>query len=46
MDEKRSTNDRRTGIDRRSSDPSSYDGPERRNLRARRNGTDRRDIKE
>jgi hypothetical protein len=42
MDEKRSGNDRRPGRDRRNGGASSYNGPERRSLKFRRNDIDRR----
>ena len=42
VDEKRSDNDRRSDKDRRKGGTSPYNGPERRTLRYRRSGTDRR----
>jgi hypothetical protein len=42
MDEKRSGNDRRPGRDQRNGGASSYNGPERRSLKFRRNDIDRR----
>ena len=39
---KRSGNDRRSGEDRRSADPKAYEGSERRNLKHRRRGDERR----
>jgi hypothetical protein len=42
MDEKRSDNDRRSDKDVRKGSTSPYNGPERRTLRYKRSGTDRR----